>query len=96
MHPKGTRIIVLHFVKNSLLTNSARLCCTCPQKFIKVDPVDHAHKTIVDVNVDLVVCRRNHAGAIDFGHQQMVWNFKVFDQSGRYGATTRLGPALSV
>ena len=96
MHPQHSRVIPVNFVEQGLLPDSTGGSSAFAQKFIKVLPVDHAHKTVVNVHVNLVVGRRNHACATNFGHQQMVWNIKVFDQARRYRTATWLRPAFAV
>ena len=54
------------------------------QPFVKVCPVNHAHKTIVDRDIHLLEGGRNHACRAGFGDQQAVWDRKVFDQPRRY------------
>ena len=95
-HPQMAGFIPFNFVEDGLLTHRARLRCASAQKLVKILPIHHADKPLVDVNIHLVVGRRNHARAPHFGHQQMIRNFKVLDQARRNRATTRLGPALSV
>jgi hypothetical protein len=67
-----------------------------PKVFVELAPIHHANKAIVDVDVDLLTAGGNHPCATNFGHEQVIWNLEVTNQSGWNGAATGLDPAGSV
>ena len=96
VHPQLAAVVVLQLVKNRLATHRTRLGGAIAQILVELVAVHHAHKAIVDGDVDLVVGGRNHAGATHLGHQQVIGDVKVLDQARRYRTATGFGAALTV
>ena len=88
--------VALNAIKGANTAHRTAGCGTFAQPFVKLFPVDHADKAVVDGNVHLVVAGRDHSrrrGACD---QQLVGNGKVLDQPRRNRTTARLHAARAV
>ena len=84
------------FLKVGTATVGTMRAGTFSEPFIKFVAIHHTHKSIFDRNVHAVVFGGHHARATGFGYQQVVGDFKVFDEPRGYGATTGFGATLTV
>ena len=96
VHHGHAIVVAGDFLKVGTATVSSMRAGTFSEPFIKLVAVHHAYKSIFNGDVDAVVFRGHHARATRFGHQQVVGDFKVFDEPRGYGATTGFGAALTV
>ena len=96
VHPRHAIRVARDFGEGAAHAGGTVRTGTFTQPLVKAVTVDHAHKAVFNRDVNFVVARGNHARATCFGNQQMVWNFKVFDQTRWNGTTTWFGAALTV
>ena len=96
MHAGHAIGVTAHAVKGAALAHCAMAGGALAQPLVKGVAVDHAHKAIFNRDVDAVVAGRNHARAACTCHQQVVWDFKVFDQARGNGAAAWLDASAAI
>ena len=96
VHTANAIVVAAEFVKNTALTHRAMIFCSHTQPFVELVAVDHAHKATFDRDVHFLVFGRDHASRPCFGHQELIGDREVFDQTRRNRAAAGLDAPLPV